>query len=239
MTRGASGDRPLLLLHGGGVAGWMWRPLAAQLADRRMLIPDLPGHADDARDYVSHDATVQELAALLAAEEHPAVVVGFSLGAQLAVLLAARHPDLVADVVVISAQAEPLPFAGATLALLDATAGLAQREWFARAQARALFVPDALLDDYLRTTRAITRTTLRNAVAENIRFTIPGDWSRFPGEALVLAGGREKALMRRSAQRLHAALPHSALEIVDGCGHGIPLQRPDLLADRVERMLSR
>lgn len=239
MTHSEAGGRPLLLLHGAGVAGWMWEPLHARLPAERMLIPDLPGHAGKGQEYVSHDATVQELAALLAHEGRPATVVGFSLGAQLAVLLAARHPDLVANVMVISAQAEPLRFSGATLALLDAAAGLAHREWFAKAQARELFVPDDLLDVYLRTSRSITRETLRSAVGENIRFKIPADWSRFHGDALILAGAREKALMRRSARSLHQALPHSTIEIVDGCGHSIPLQHPDLIADRVARMLSR
>jgi pimeloyl-ACP methyl ester carboxylesterase len=35
----------LLLLHGGGVAGWMWKSLRHRLeSDYQLLIPDLPGH---------------------------------------------------------------------------------------------------------------------------------------------------------------------------------------------------
>lgn len=233
-TDAPAGGAPLLLLHGGGVAGWMWDPLREHLdPGRRVIVPDLPGHGGAAdRPYRTHAETVAELAALLRDEE-PATVVGFSLGAQLAVLLAATHPERVARVVPISAQAEPLRAVGPTLALLGATAGLARYEWFARLQARELFVPDHLLGDYLRTSAGITRQTLLAAVGENLRFTPPPGWAEFPGRALILVGEDEKPLMRRSATVLHDALPGSTLGVVAGCGHGIPLQQPRDLAERL------
>lgn len=233
---GRDGARPLLLLHGGGVAGWMWEPVRAHLVDEhRLLVPDLPGHGRSANEtYPSHDEVLPALEKLLEDEGRPATVVGFSLGAQLAVLLAARRPDLVENVIVVSAQVVPMRAAGPTLALLGATAGLARQEWFARLQARELFVPADHLGDYLRTSAGISRETLLHAVGDNLRFTPPDGWRDFPGAALILAGSREKSLMKRSATVLHEALPQSECEIVDGCGHGIPLQRPRWFAERVE-----
>lgn len=235
-TYGPTSGRPLLLLHGGGVAGWMWDPMRAELrADRRVLVPDLPGHDRSAdQRYVSHDDTIERLTAVLEAEDAPATVVGFSLGAQLAVLLAARRPDLVSDVVVISAQAIPLRAPRALLSLVDATAGLARNPRFARLQARSLFVPDELMEDYLRTSAGMAAETIRSVIAENVGFTPPESWRTFAGRSLVLVGSREKSLMRRSAMLLHSQAPHSDLEMVDGCGHGIPLQQPGWLARRVE-----
>lgn len=233
-TFGPTGGRPLLLLHGGGVAGWMWDPVRARLGDDlRVIVPDLPGHGASATaPYVSHAATADALARLLEDEAAgPATVAGFSLGAQLTVLLAAQRPDLVDDAVVISAQAEPARATGPTLALLRATAGLAKNERFARLQARELFVPEDLLPAYLRTSAGISRETLVTAVAENLRFTPPPAWSQFAGTAHILVGEKEKRLMHRSAAALHRALPHSTTAVVDGCGHGIPLQRPEWLAD--------
>jgi pimeloyl-ACP methyl ester carboxylesterase len=237
-TFGQAGEAPLLLLHGGGVAGWMWEPMRTHLPPGgRVIVPDLPGHGRSADEtYISHNATVDALASLLEGERRPATVVGFSLGAQLAVLLAARRPDLVESAVVISAQAAPLRAVRPTLALLGATAWLAKNERFARLQARELFVPEAHLDDYLQTSSTMSRETLLNAVEENLRFVPPAGWPRFPGAALILVGSAEKKLMSRSATALHEALPHSVLEVVDGCGHGIPLQRPLWLAQRLDAM---
>ncbi|QYM65669.1 alpha/beta fold hydrolase [Microbacterium sp. Se5.02b] len=229
---GPTDGRRVLLLHGGGVAGWMWEPLRAHLGDEhRILIPDLPGHGRSADEpYVSHAQTTAALAGLLEDEARPAMVVGFSLGAQLAVHLASAHPRLVDHAVIVSAQAVPMRATRPTLALLGATAGLARREWFARLQARQLFVPDELVAEYVQTSAGISRETLLRTVEENLRFTPPPRWRAFPGAASILVGAEEKGLMKRSAAALHRDLPHSALEVVDGCGHGIPLQRPSWLA---------
>ncbi|WP_197679011.1 alpha/beta fold hydrolase [Auraticoccus monumenti] len=229
----------MLLLHGGGVAGWMWDPLTARLRPGlRLLVPDLPGHDRSAAlAYHSHDATATALERLLEDEARPVAVVGFSLGAQLAVLLAARRPDLVDRVCVVSALARPPRARGATLALVGATAGLAGRDWFARLQGRQLSVPADLLADYVRTSASLSRSTLLASIGENLRFTVPAGWCTFPGRALLLAGSREQRSVRASAEALHRALPHSAVEVVRGSGHDIPLRRPDLLAARLHALL--
>ncbi|WP_298036997.1 alpha/beta fold hydrolase [uncultured Microbacterium sp.] len=234
-TRG-DGQATILLLHGGGVGGWMWHPLIDHLpAGRRMIVPDLPGHdRSAAAPYVSHEDALASIVAVL--DEHtdaPVSVVGFSLGAQLAVLLASERPDLVSDAVVISAQAIPMRMPRTTLAMLAMAAPLARNQRFARAQAQELFIPDVLMDEYLRTSATISTADLVAAVGENIRFTVPDGWAAFPGRSLVLAGSDERRMMRSSAAILAERHPRSEMEIVDGCGHGIPLQRPAWLAQRL------
>lgn len=233
-------DGTVLLLHGGGVGGWMWHPLIARLGNGpTFVVPDLPGHDHSAdRDYRSHQDALDALVRIIEGRDlGPVSVVGFSLGAQLAVLLAAQHPHLVDRVAVISAQAKPTKWPSATLAMLAVAAPLAKNERFARAQAKALFVPPELFPDYLRTSRSISRATLLASVGENIGFTIPPAWSSFRGEALVFVGDAERPMMTASAEALAHAHPRSSAEVVDGCGHGIPLQRPDWLADRLRAWL--
>lgn len=234
-------DRALLLLHGGGVASWMWRPLLAELGtDYNVLLPDLPGHDHSAAiDYHSHAATLPLLEQLLesfletlqsqAAEN--VTVLGFSLGAQLTVALAAKRPDLVHRAIVVSAQAKPIPLPAAMSAMLSIAAPLAKFDWFAKAQAKELFINDDMFADYLRTSRSISKATLLNSVGENVRFVPPETWATFPGEVSVLVGEDERNLMRDSARILTDLLPSSKAEVIAGCGHGIPLQRPDILAD--------
>lgn len=223
----------LVLLHGGGVAGWMWRPVLERLGTTaHVIVPDLPGHGRSAGEaYRSHEETVQAVARVLEERApHGAMVAGFSLGAQLAILLAATRPDLVTDAVIVSAQAEPLRFPRATLGLLAATAPLARQRWFARLQAKELFIPEELLADYLRDSARMSRATLLASVGENVRFTLPAGWADFKNPALVMVGERERKLMHDSARAIHGSLPGSRLISVPDCGHGIPLQRPDLFA---------
>jgi pimeloyl-ACP methyl ester carboxylesterase len=242
-TFGPDGAPPVLLLHGGGVAGWMWDSLRARLeTSHTLLIPDLPGHGHSADEpYVSHAETIATLSRRLngAVVGRPVTVIGFSLGAQLAIQLASEHPELVSDAVIVSAQAKATPFTDLTLAALGVSAPLARQEWFARLQARSLFVPPSLMEDYVSTSAGITKATLLAAVRENLRFELPARWSEFPGRALVIAGRRERRLMRDSADAIHAALPGSELTIVDGCGHGIPLQRPPWFDERIAGWLAK
>lgn len=239
---------PLLLLHGGGVAGWMWQPTLASLRTPvRALVPDLPGHGASASvDYRSHDETVAGVERLLEARApRGATVVGFSLGAQLAVLLAARRPELVADAVVVSAQAKSVAMPQLTLAMLAAAAPLAKWRRFARLQAKELFVPESLLPEYLADSARISKATLVTSVGENLRFTVPSGWARTaerPGtapSAVVVVGARERSLMRDSARVLHEARAGSELLLVDGVGHGLPLQRPDVLARMLDARIAR
>ena len=229
-----SGSGPaVLLLHGGGVSGWMWRPVLAALAGRvRGIVPDLPGHGRSSIEpFAGHDATADALAELLA-ERAPggAIVAGFSLGAQLALRLAADRPSLVARVVAISAQTLPLPFERSTLAALAAAAPLARREWFARLQAAEVGVPADLVPEYVRASAALSRETLLGSVAANLRFRLPAGWGRYPGPAVVLVGGRERPVMQDSARATQDALPGSVLVRVRGAGHDLPFTRPDLVA---------
>lgn len=227
---GPATGKPVLFLHGGGVAGWMWTSLCRSLETRhRVLVPDLPGHGESSSEpYVSYAATIEALADMLVTgNRRPVAVIGFSLGAQLAIELAAMHPELVDRIMVVSAQAKPLPLVKPTLALLGLAAPLARRRWFARLQARELFIPEDLMEAYIATSAGIGKETLLAAVEANLRFMLPEKFSDFPGRAIVLVGARERAVMRDSALAIHAELPGSELELVPGCGHGIPLQRPD------------
>ncbi len=238
---GSPGNSPILLLHGGGVAGWMWDLLRRSLEPKhQVLVPDLPGHGRSAEEpYRSHADTVETLAEMLSRQvQRPVAVIGFSLGAQLAVQLAASRPDLVDRVLVISAQAKSMPFTQLTLQALGIASPLVRRRWFAKLQARELFVPPGLMEQYIRTSAGISRSTMVGAVGENLRFQIPDGWSRFPGDALIMVGDRERFLMRRSAEALHEALPGSELDVVDGCGHGIPFQKQEWFAQRVAGWLA-
>lgn len=234
--------RPLLLLHGAGVAGWMWRPVIERLSGQaRVLVPDLPGHGGTAEQpYRSHRDTLDELIRLLA-DRTPAgaVVVGFSLGGQLAILLAAARPDLVRGVGVISAQTLRLPLPRFSLAVVAASAPLARRAWFARLQGRQLGVPDELLADYLRDSAVVTRETLVASVRENLGFRLPAGWSAYPGPAAVLAGAGERPVMLDSARASHAALPGSTLRLVPDCAHDLPWRRPALIAEQCRELLVR
>src|SRR5690348_5422655 len=89
---------PLVLLHGLGVSGAVWQGIGRLLAPTaRLIAPDLRGHGESDKPsagYLPRDY-VGDIAALLAHEpSRTLAVLGHSLGAVVATLLAVDRPEL-------------------------------------------------------------------------------------------------------------------------------------------------
>jgi pimeloyl-[acyl-carrier protein] methyl ester esterase len=93
VERGGTG-RDLVLLHGWGLHGGVWAPVAKDLASRfRVHAVDFPGHGHSAAiAFRGLDETVDETAAVIPRD---AIVCGWSFGGLVALRLARRHPGRV------------------------------------------------------------------------------------------------------------------------------------------------
>jgi 3-oxoadipate enol-lactonase len=103
-------DPPLLLVHGHPFDRSMWRAQLARFADRRAIVPDLRGYGASTGAVAAWTDLADDLVRLLDAVRVPrAVVVGLSMGGQIALDLVARYPDRVAGLLLAdtSATAEP------------------------------------------------------------------------------------------------------------------------------------
>ena len=112
----ATGPRtgaPLLLLHGFTGRGISWAPLARRMValGRNVIVVDLPGHGRTGGTATNpQDATVERTADDLAEildnlHAAPADVIGYSLGARIALRLAVAHPAAVNRLVLESPSA--------------------------------------------------------------------------------------------------------------------------------------
>ena len=103
---GGSGP-PLVLVHGLGGMATNWRLVAPALAgERRVVIPDLPGHgaSDPLQDARTLDPFADAALAVVAAEgAAPAPWVGHSMGGAVALHAAVREPDAVTGLVLANA----------------------------------------------------------------------------------------------------------------------------------------
>src|SRR5437773_83422 len=98
--------RPLVLLHGGLGAIEMFGPNLPALAERhRVVAVDLQGHGRtaDVDRPISVETMAEDIAALIKklGLEKPDVM-GYSLGGGVALLVAARHPELVRKLVAVA-----------------------------------------------------------------------------------------------------------------------------------------
>lgn len=226
----------MLLLHGGGVGPWMWDRVASRLAPGfHVDCPSLPGHGHAAHlSFTTQEEVAKAIAAdvNLAGANERVTFVGFSLGGQVALQLAAMHADRVERLVIISSLLEPMPGAEAYAWLVRATAGLASRPWFARLQARQLGVPDELFDAYLESARVISRATLTNLTRANMTFDARPLLDRFMGKTLFMAGSQEPRVVLAGARRL-AERNGLEVQVVPGAGHTLPLTHPEIVAEAI------
>ncbi len=92
----AGGDPVLVLLHGLGATGEVWRGLLERHWPAEVIVPDLPGHgrSPELPEYTFESMTDSVAATLPAGRRM--VVLGHSLGGVLALTLATRSPDVAA-----------------------------------------------------------------------------------------------------------------------------------------------
>jgi pimeloyl-ACP methyl ester carboxylesterase len=106
---GGDGAPPIVAIHGLGGAHLNWMPPAPGLIRSGHLIaPDLPGFGyTPPRGSYSISSHAQAIVELLEGLRRPAVLMGNSLGALVAIHIAAEFPDLVEGMVLVAPAAPP------------------------------------------------------------------------------------------------------------------------------------
>ena len=222
----------LVFIHGGGVGPWMWADQVAYFSrDHRVHTPTLPGHdLDDSTTFSTTDAAAHAVARQIGLDELPApvTVVGFSLGGQVALQLAATWPERVHRLVVVSSLVEPWPFAGAISLGAGASSLLGKSRRFASLQARQLKIPAEQFDSYFALSRVLTATSVRRLILANLSFRVAAVVRDSRRPTLLMAGRDEPRAVRQGLARLTNSLQNCCLQTHLGASHGLPLQRPAL-----------
>jgi len=237
---GPPGAPAILFLHALGTSGWMWGDVLDAFPDRHGLVPDLPGHGRSAGlPWRSLDDTVDGLADLVArrAAGGRAHVVGLSLGANVALRLAVRHPDRVDRMVLSGLNVLPLPAPGLMRLVGRVMRPFLKTEPVLRAQARALRIPSDRYAGYRESARAMAPDAFLRIGDELMEFRLTPELSRAPSPTLAVAGSREHALIRRSVGAIARALPRAEGRLAPGVGHGWNGEAPDLFARTVRAWL--
>ena len=245
----------VLLLHGQPGSARDWAPVQARLDATRTIAIDRPGWDGASRPSDLSGNADAARAALDRARVDRATVVGHSLGAAVAAMLAIMHPERVEALVLLapSVNSDSLyradyllanrvlgPVAGAAAL---ATAGLVLSVGPVRRRLAGLLWAD---ERYLRAAR-------RSLLA-------PATWRAFASDqrALVnelpdlearlrkieapttIAGGRDDRVVPiRAVRRLAAQIPHAELVVIERTGHLLPQQQPDRVAELICRTAAR
>ena len=207
---------PVVLLHGGNVANWMWEPQLPALTDRMVITPDLPGFgARTDEDWPGLDAVADDVVAR--APDGPFDLVGLSLGAVTALRVLARHPGRVRSAFLTGA---PLTPAGAGVRLLTRVQlAFWRARWFWRAQATAFGLPGDSRDLYVTHGLSVRRENAVAMYTEVVAGGVPATLGDYTGPLLAIAGEKESSAVRHSLAAIAEAAPQARLRLAPGMHH--------------------
>ena len=237
-------DKPVvLLIHGGGLSNWMWRPQIEVLRQEyHVITPILDGHGEDHQTvYESISKSADQVIDFIDKKFNGSVfaICGLSVGAQITVEVLARANKIAQKAVIESALVFPSEsIAILTKPVLNLSFSLIKKRWFAKRQAKQMYVSGNMFEDYFRDSTGMSKKSMLNLLTDNARYSIPMNLKNTTADVLVLCGTKEYKPMRRSAVLLHQTIENSVLEMVSGCGHGISLKLPEVYLDLVQKFFA-
>jgi len=229
VSNGASrGDgTPVVLVHGMVVSSRYMKPLAEILAaDMDVYAPDLPGFGKS--DAGRGSADVPELAAALdswmdVVGLERALVVGNSLGCQIAARLAASHPRRASELVLLAPVVEPSarnPFVLAARGLINA--GIEPPSLGA-----------IIMQDLCAMGLARAFGLLRGMLADRIETTLPS----VSVPTTIVRGERDPLVSERWVHQLCSLLPRGRTIVIPNAGHALNYNAPEQVASLVRDLL--
>lgn len=233
-----SDDPPVLLLHGGNVANWMWQPQVDELKDRLVVTPDLLGFGAHAHEvWPGLPAVADHVAVRLGGLQitTPVDVVGLSLGGAVALHLAARHPQGIRSLFITGAMVKPpgpIVKATAKLQLL-----LWNAPWFWKAQAAAFRLPADSRSIYVKHGLSVSRETARRMFNDAISGGVPPGLADFTAPLLAVVGEREPQSIRDSLHVIRDVAPHADVRLAPGMHHIWNVEDIDLFNQTMRRWL--
>jgi pimeloyl-ACP methyl ester carboxylesterase len=212
---------PVLCVHGYGVSGAYFRPLACELAahGRRVVVPDLPGWGHSPRP--ARTLGVGDLADVLlefaSGEGLDRVpLVANSFGCQVAVEAAIRAPERVSSLVLVGPTVDPhsrpLPrlLAGFVVDVVREPPSL----WW------------IIVHDYLRMGVPRLVRTAQFAWRHHLEERLP----LVHAPTLVVRGARDGVVSERWCEEAARLLPRGRLEVVRNAAHACHYSAPDVVA---------
>ncbi len=265
ILRGGEGQgRPIVLIHGGGSdnAAISWYRLFAPLsAHHDVIAPDLPGFGGsiDVDPVGGPEAMADLVAEILDRQDMArAVVVGVSMGGDVALNLELRHPEKLRGLVLIAPGGltprigSPVTHYSAWLTaqmpdwMLIPLARLANR--FVKTTIRAMVkdpatLPPLVIEEFAREARhpkggigygrynqaTIGRHGMNNDLSGRVHeITVP---------TLFFHGADDLLVSPENSRRAAAAMPNSKIVTVPNCGHWAQLEAHDLFLREAQAFL--
>lgn len=194
----------IMLLHGGGLAPWNYKEEAEQLEDKfHILVPVLDGHSGSDSKFSSIEENAKKLIQYIdeAYSGQVLFIGGLSLGGQILVEMLSQRKDVCRFAIIESALAMPMKITASLVkSCFPLCYPLTKKRWFAKLQFNSLHIKQPLFEDYFKDSAIIRKEDMAAFLRANSDYKMKDTLSSCRSKTLVLAGGREQRIMKKSAE---------------------------------------
>lgn len=230
---GTENKESILFLHGGDVAGWMWRPQVEMLQDKyHCIVPDLPGFdRSSPTPWQSFADTAQQLKNIIEAygKNGRVHLVGLSMGAHTSLYLLSIATHLI-DKVVLSGTAAT-PYSPNLKRMVKLLLPLYQYRWYWNLQARMRRYPVDVVDVYVETGLGIDKPSLQRMMAEIMQSPRPKGLENVTNTILVSAAEKDQKMIHKSQLALLSIFANAQAVIAPNVHHGWSGENPELFTN--------
>ena len=219
---GRENNSIIVMLHGANFVHSFGRqyPLADQF---HIIVPHIMGFGEEADRVFDAEVCTNEIADFIAGFDQKVLLVGFSLGAQLAFKLISEHPELFYSAVLVS------PWLNKTEASIREAIKINEKQlvslkkkWLCNCIGIMNGLPGNARQEFVGWMQNVKVETIRNSVDNGISFESEPQFADVPFPVVALAGGKEQKEVIDSVKKMAEINPHCRYEIWEKAAHNIP-----------------
>ena len=219
---GKENKSAIVMLHGANFVHCFGRQFS--LADKyHIAVPHIMGFGNEADRVFDTETCIRELAGYIRSFDSKVLLIGFSLGAQLAYKLISEYPDLFYAAIIVSPWLnKEEPELSEVMRMNEKQFYSLKKKWLCNLIGMMNGLPSAQRKEFVRQMQKVKIETIRNSVDNGIAFdSVPGfEIVDFP--VIALAGGKEQQSVLDSVKRMAEINNNCRYEIWEKAAHNIP-----------------
>lgn len=246
----AGSGPPVVLVHGWLSSSRIWEPLAEKLSQRFTVYTlDLTGFGESDKPLSGYGLRPGSRRLHAFCTEFGitgAAIVGHDIGGNIAVKLAADHPDVVGKLVLVAAPADAeqidlptllwlstVPVVGPAFYALGRSVRFLRRRWMKPFVSEVGDLPQQAVEDAGRSTPAAAGKSLKAARRELSRERLVRQARRVKAPFLLIAGEEDRIVDPEAVNTWTQVAPASEVFLIKNCGHLPMVEEPAAFEDRV------
>ena len=212
----------IVMLHGANFVHCFGRQYS--LAETyHIVVPHMMGFGKEAERVFDTETCIRELADYIRSFDSKVLLIGFSLGAQLAYKLISEHPDLFYAAIIVSPWLnKEEPELSEVLRINEKQLSSLKKKRLCNFIGMMNGLPAAQRKEFVGQMQQVKIETIKNSVDNGITFESVRGFENVDFPVIALAGGKEQQSVLDSVKRMAETNSNCRSEIWEKAAHNIP-----------------